>query len=500
MTDDDQAQGASDDQTRSPGEDAPTSKKKTAVVAIHGMGEQRPMETLRGLVEALWVCDSSITGPRDRKVYSKPDTIAGSFELRRITTRNVKLECGASKRADFFEFYWAHLMTGNTIKGVASWLCALLIRSPATVPSRLIFPWAAGIFLFIVTICFLSLAALKTVSVDVLATFGLPEISKTWYIAASIFSFVFGLFSTWWLAPVAGDAARYLSPLPDNVAARQRIREAGVDLLRKLHESKKYDRIIVIGHSLGSVIGYDVLNYAWGRINADDLHASHAADPNIMASLSRLENAAGKLLHADDGSFGEARSEYRAAQRDYCRRLAAAWDGTPLWTVSDFVTLGCPLSKADVLIARDDADFELRKQQRELPTNPPWLERNDRVRRRFRFSYPTEAALRTPHHAAVFAPVVWTNIYFESFLLALGDIISGAVSPLLGRGVLDVRLNIGAPVFRHLDYWKDPRKQPSKPWLRALRRAVNLKGLDDAALWSDQAQAPEIQASELPDP
>ena len=50
----------------------------------------------------------------------------------------------------------------------------------------------------------------------------------------------------------------------ENVAARQTIREAGVDLLTKLHGSGNYDRIIVIGHSLGSVIGYDVLNYALG--------------------------------------------------------------------------------------------------------------------------------------------------------------------------------------------------------------------------------------------
>jgi hypothetical protein len=101
---------------------------KTAVVVIHGMGEQRPMETLRGLVQALWTCDSDITGPHDRTIYSKPDAITGSFELRRITTRNVKLENDYQKRVDFFEFYWAHLMTGNTIKGVASWLAGTPAR------------------------------------------------------------------------------------------------------------------------------------------------------------------------------------------------------------------------------------------------------------------------------------------------------------------------------------------------------------------------------------
>ena len=52
---------------------------------------------------------------------------------------------------------------------------------------------------------------------------------------------------------------------------------------------------------------------------------------------------------------------------------------------------------------------------------------------------------------------------------------------------IDVRIGIGAPVFRHLDYWRDPKSDPPRPWLRALRRAVNLKRRSEADLWGDQA-------------
>ena len=38
----------------------PGGRKKIAVVVTHGMGEQIPMETLRGFVEAAWVRDTDV--------------------------------------------------------------------------------------------------------------------------------------------------------------------------------------------------------------------------------------------------------------------------------------------------------------------------------------------------------------------------------------------------------------------------------------------------------
>jgi len=475
-------------------------KPKTAVVVIHGMGEQKPMDTLRGLVSALWTHDPDIAGPRARAVYSKPDPITGSFELRRITTRNVPLDAGEMKRADFFEFYWAHLMTGNTASSVTRWLRGLLLRRPSSVPRRLVFPWIVGLAALSLAAVLLGLAAAKGLPADVQAALGVSNLPGWLLVAASIGSLLISLIATRWLAPVAGDAARYLSPTPDNVAARQKIREAGVDLLGKLQASGYYDRIVVVGHSLGAVIGFDVLHYAWARHAAGDLFRRHGRDTPVLKALGALEKAAGALVHAGPGEVGAARAGYRAAQRAYAAELAKGVDGLPpIWLVSDFVTLGCPLSKADVLLARDAADLAVRTGLRDIPICPPLLERDDPKRGRFRFSYPVNAVVRIPHHASVFAPVVWTNVFFDNALIGLGDIVSGRVAPILGRGVLDVRLKIGGFAFRHLDYWKDPTAAPPHPWLKALRRAVNLKRLDDRTLWGAQATAVEVLAEDLGD-
>lgn len=484
--------------------EAPSAVKatqKTAVVVVHGMGEQRPMDTLWGLVEALWTCDPDITGRYTDGVYPKPDAVSRSFELRRITTRRVPLEPGLLKRADFFEFYWAHMMTGNTVKGVTSWLSSLLIRRPSTAPRRLIFPWIAGLVLFAGTAALLALAAIPEGLRNAL---GLPGDSSLTYLIAAAVSFGFGALASAWLAPVAGDAARYLSATPDNVEARQKIRESGLDLLTRLHESGAYDRVVLVCHSLGCVVGYDILNHAWGRLAKDRLDAHHRAGSPALAALSKLESAAGQLRHAAPAEIGAKRVAFRTAQRAYLDALARPApnpphaDAPPLWLVSDFVTLGCPLSKADVLLARDAKEFEIRKARREAPASPPWLEKDSPSAGRFRFSYPVDEAVRVPHHAAVFGPVVWTNIYFGNFLLVFGDIISGPVAALFGRGVLDVRLRIGGPLFRHLHYWKHPTSTPPRPWLKALRRAVNLKRADDTALWGAQATAAEVEAANLP--
>jgi hypothetical protein len=484
-----------DEPAAAPDTSQPAVRPKTAVVVIHGMGEQRPLETLRALVAALWTRDRDITGPRTAAIYSKPDQITGSFELRRITTRNVPLENGQEKRADFFEFYWAHLMTGNTVRSVAGWLVNLLVRSPATVPRRLLFPWAAGLVLLIGTSLIMALAGVKP---ELLQDFGIRAPPRWFGGVVAVASALLGVFFANWLAPVAGDAARYLSPTPGNVEARQTIREAGVDLLGKLHASGNYDRIVVVGHSLGSVIGYDVLNYAWGRLPAATLMNAHGKGSPALKAMADLEKAAGALLHAAAAERGAARAAYRAAQRIYQLELARPQaDGKPVWLVSDYVSLGCPLSKADVLLGKDAEDLKARMRLREAPTCPPCLEKDDPKQKRFRFSYPIDEPVRIPHHAAVFAPVVWTNVYFPSVLIAFGDAISGRVAPLLGRGVLDVRLRIGGPFFRHMDYWKDPGSEPPRPWLRALRRGVNLKLLADAALWAAQATSDEVMGDAL---
>ena len=63
-----------------------------------------------------------------------------------------------------------------------------------------------------------------------------------------------------------GDAARYFRNSPGNVTVRREIRKEAVDTLDALHASGKYDRIIVVAHSLGTVVAYDMLRAYFSRI------------------------------------------------------------------------------------------------------------------------------------------------------------------------------------------------------------------------------------------
>ena len=84
---------------------------RQAVLLIHGIGEQKPMDTLRGFVDAVWKDHTEIhhkfaTQKAGTLVWSKPDSVSDGFELRRLTTPQNR----SGIRTDFFEFYWQHLM------------------------------------------------------------------------------------------------------------------------------------------------------------------------------------------------------------------------------------------------------------------------------------------------------------------------------------------------------------------------------------------------------
>ena len=80
---------------------------RQAVVIIHGMGEQKPMSTLRGFVDTLVKHEaneqikSGEIETYEKNYWSKPDKMSESFELRRLVL------AGKNKRptTDFFEYY-----------------------------------------------------------------------------------------------------------------------------------------------------------------------------------------------------------------------------------------------------------------------------------------------------------------------------------------------------------------------------------------------------------
>jgi len=411
---------------------------KQAVLLIHGIGEQRPMDTLRGFVKAVWTTDKNVQHPHARPgVFSKPDDISDSFELRRLTTTSDR----NNVRTDFFEFYWAHLMEGTAIRHVLTWAFRLLFRWPWNVPRQLRAAW----FLIVMTL----LIAATFVALTVVPEEHQPMALPKWL------TVMLGLLTTWLIVPIinsfVGDVARYLDPAPANIKRRQEIRAEGIKVLKKLHDSGEYQRIIVVGHSLGTVIGYDILTYAWPAFAQKE-----TANPQPHPKLDAIEEAVAE----------QSLDKYRAMQRELLTELQAS--GCK-WLVSDFVTLGSPLTHAEVLLARDLDDLKSKQQERELPTCPPVLEKD-------KFSFPAERKHRTLHHAAVFGPTRWANLYFPSCYVIRGDLVGGPLADVFGKGILDcpVATSLRRGFFSHTLYWSMETEENPGTHVAALRTALNV--------------------------
>lgn len=285
------------------------------------------------------------------------------------------------------------------------------------------------------------------------------------------------------LTPVMADSARYFRPAPENISARHDIRSTGVQLLERLHESKRnYDRIIVVGHSLGSVVAYGMLEQLWGKRSGGKAICS-AADTRAMRKLERAARGLEDLPH-DHARM----SRFRDAQRRLFRKIVGArGDKTTDWRISDFVTLGSPLNYGPFLMAESASEFNAQvRKHRRLSVAPPdgsWIDG------RWSFCY-SSATGAGPHHAAMFAAVRWTNIYFKTSGLVRGDIVGGPIAPVFGPGVLDVECDPAdtKKTFAHNEYWRWPHANEVDQWyggqerafeqppryLRALRCSLNL--------------------------
>jgi len=431
---------------------------KQAVLFIHGVGNQRPMESLGDLVDVLWTHDTSVHHPHAKTgLWSKPDRLSDNFELRRLTTsRNAH-----NVRTDFYEYYWAHLMGGTMLSHVLGWARTLLWRKPWTIPGKLLGVW----FLFVALAAVVLFFAVQTVLPASVAWVPLPA-----WLTAGI-----GLLTAFVAVPalekVVGDVARYLHPTPENVQRRQEIRAKGVDLLEKLHQAG-YERIIVVGHSLGGVIGYDILTHAWARYNeGGDLSRAHPAMDALEAAVV---------------ARGPDPDHYQTLQRAMMAELVDNGYG---WRVTDFVTCGNPMTHAQLLLADDALQLKSKQLMREFPTCPPELDQE-------RISYPSRRARRKPHYAAVFGPTRWTNLFFPSRWLIFGDLIGGPVGGgLFGEGIKDVpvettrRLGLAA----HWLYWQPSSKDNGNPGshVEALRAAVRL-----AEAWPPEAEPEPMTESD----
>lgn len=533
--------------------------RKQAVVIVHGMGEQKPLDTLRSFVHAVW--DAKPTPPphhTDNDVWLVPDRRVGLKELARVTTRTNR-EAGEKKglQTDFYELYWSDLMGGNTLSHIRTWLTGLLLRWPHQVPRETVGVWLSlwAVTLFVITIALWvglsnplqalrdtfalekpthdAMSAWKSFALAIvlgaLLSWRLSSRVDSWMQADKVFNGIWAretpraaslsvVFSgavvlllpaligwaaywyfpwgvlfylkTWAIIaaiailmigrglviPYFGDVARYVRTSPDAVEARSEIRERGLQLLRELHgvapdpsiapdeydpgSETPYERIVVVGHSLGSIVAYDVLRLLW-----DELKPSAKKPPSkaVGDALKALDDylapiAAAQAAANADAKSGSASRKGPSVDLEKVRELQGAVSKAMAteagWRISDFVTLGSPLSHAEFLVSRDREAFEERKVERMFPTCPPMMELRNKD---YSFLFEHERGYKLPHHAALFAATRWTNIYDPTTLIAFGDFVGGPCAPNFGPGVLDlpvgiIRWPLGR-LFTHTDYW-----------------------------------------------
>lgn len=608
---------------------------RTAILVVHGMGSQRPMETVRGIVDAVWPEDEDEgkEGPDSKRQYwIRPEPGGNDVDLLKIATTATQYGRGF----DFHELYWAHLMSETRAVAVLLWLFELVAKGPGLKKGMNALWWVATIFLVLTNVCaafFLLLAPLRLAQIEnnpelllklplaaivfftILSSFFLA-CYKTWlpsivlfvvlivigfalqkgkvfdsgnfpglafminhllpWAVASLSAWVlmglWGLFVTigyfgiafigvivkvrvgcasgfdlsaieccvkqfgllrpfsldnnssivvscffigvysivnaLFLQPHIGDAARYFRNAPANVEVRREIRRQAVNTLEALHSSGHYDRIIVVAHSLGTVVAYDMLRAYFGRICRKI--------PDVSAPV-------GKAFDDLDCGKISCPVEFRKNGRLIIAAIAKSTlnpdAALPLsdpkslrsWLVTDFVTLGSPLTHAQYLMCHKNSkenlaeDFKRRIKEREFPVCPPEHDPRDGV---LTFINPNSGK-RCFHHAALFGLTRWTNLYFPVAQSVWGDPIGGRVGgdELFGAGVCEVPISISPPEksfndekgkyilprcqdetearekraktrwqFLHTTYWQTDRKDGrSAEHIVALRAALDLE-------------------------
>jgi hypothetical protein len=469
---------------------------RQAVVVIHGMGEQKANDFLRGFI------DAAIPAPTGDGVRyrSMPDRLSELFELRRLSAPSTR----DRPITDFYEYYWAHHMEGGKFEQLLPILRALFLRLPQRVPGSLRFAWALG-WAVVLGLAFAVYCAWRTGAVTDLegaAKLALA-LGVVGFAGAAIRLFVKTLLTTFAVS-YFGDVARYVDRSPQNVKVRQEIRSEAVTLLQKLHEGGQYDRIVVVGHSLGTFIAYDVLSHLYA-----EMHDKHgAAERPRREELQKLEEAGAELLKSQPVAptgRDDKRKQCTELLEEYRTRQRSAWleqrrNGNP-WLVTDFISVGSPLTHASILLATQAGDLDKRRRSRELPGAPPDYEKEH-------FSYPVQYRLNTGeprtayvlHHGALFGLLRWTNIWYPSRLGLFGDWFGGPLRDIFGPGVADVAINAGhwtryLPVVPHTQYFKradDTSSTLPGSSVRELRRAMDLAGawLDEIPRSDQQPGSP----------
>jgi pimeloyl-ACP methyl ester carboxylesterase len=426
-----------------------TKNTRQAIILIHGIGEQRPMDTALNFAR-------SIAGEND--IRQKPTPFGIQGETQRISIKESRYQ----PRTDIFEYYWAHRFRSNRLSTIKRWVIDVFLQclfsgsTPGFSRKRLEFILASlGFFMMPLLYCLLAWLSYNNSGYHGLLIYA----GATYALYRIVLSDI--------LYGYIADAAKYLSNHPDNISAREEVRMAGLQLLTDIVNTGKYERVIIVGHSLGSVIGYDILSMAWARF-VEGIEASEKDRSFIVRGFHELQ-----VLAANDPE-SRFTQEFQKKQRLLRTRMAGS---DVRWLVSDLVTLGSPLSFANFLIAKNQSDFRQKTDTyRLLLKCPPHGGFGDSAFT----STPTDGKKYTsyfPTYNALFLFTSWTNLFFRR------DPIGGPMRRLFGNGIMDVVIDGGVFGLAHVKYFS-PDSDAAKKLKRVLKLDTGrIRDSDADRLW-----------------
>jgi hypothetical protein len=445
----------------------PDKIKKQAVVVIHGMGEQRPMDTLRSFVDSVKTHLSKTDNSEiNTTVRSKPDWISGTFETRKLSLSSSRNR----PRTDFYEFYWAHNMRDTKFTHTFTWIFKLIFSRYKKVPQRLRSLWLT-IWAIIVAIPVILIATgVDDIKIVISVFAGIPLLT---FVISLLEKFAGNLFLS-----TLGDAARYFTPVPSNIEQRNNIRQQGIAFLKKLHEQNEgngYDRVVVVAHSLGSAVAYDLLRFIW-----NDYYFTFEKKEEVNQHYVKELDA-----YSTNWPTGKTTDDYQEIQ--YLAWLQQRQTGNK-WLISDFITLGAAICYADYFLVTKQS-FEQLKKEREFPVCPPVPDDKDNSISYLDTSYDVVVNGKTEprtilrlSHSSMFGITRWTNIFFSS------DFIGGKGSRIFGSGVKDCeipRSSIWLLPGGHTNYWD----KESEASLDAIVKALRLRTDENPSLPQKEEKA-----------
>ncbi len=441
-----------------------TSKGRIAVVVVHGMGNQYPMETLRGFANAM--------RPPDAVLYSSPNRITNDLELRRLSFSRTPF--------DYYEYYWAHHVEEPPIGDVLSWSFKLLFLKTPSKSLKKHIGFVRRAILVFALLLLVAVAGSYLLFKDYLKDWLALSIfgASIWVLAKLIWTMISNSVAGVIQSSI-GDVVKYTIPSPKNISVREKIRKGGIELLRNLHDAKapnnelKYQKVVVVAHSLGTVVAYDMLTSLFAQY-----HGAYAKVPPTFNQKIPDEPINQVMLQKLFESYHQPNHAGNSYQNNQALLFDEYQQLGNQWRVSHFVTMGSPLTHASVILTKGEEDFNRKKGQREFPVSLPQLDHSDN-----HFSFPAPftsttgdpVSIKMLHHAAHFAMTQWTNIYFEN------DWIGGALASEFGQGIVDIPVIASdkwlrrIPLSTHTRYWDEKNDDALKILKGVINKVVEIQ-------------------------